>query len=791
MCHTEVPITKIILLHEVIKMQASMKRNLLFIFVLLITPFAAKAQVKGIVYDENQKPIEFANVILMDADSTYMAGTVTDTNGKFDFQNDYPKATLLQVSVLGYKTLTKTLEKKEDVGLLVLTSDNILLDEVTVTAQHPIQRLSKGGIITIVNGSVLSLLGNAMDVIEQLPGILREDDKFTVFGKGTPTIYINGRKLTDNSELYRMSSKEIASVEVINNPGAKYGAEVKSVLLVRTLKKQGDGLSGSIQGVVRAAHSWSNSDNLSLNFRKNNWDIFGAFAFDHSRRYQEQRNVTSINTEGNQYALNSDILIQPVSTTYNADFGFNWQMNPKNTLGIKYEFRGTPYNRSKWTTNETTTLNCAFYDKLDYYTHWKRKNLPVNLLNMYYMGEYGDWTFTMNNDYYSSRNKTKQKIDEISLAEGESTISSLNRIHSHMFASKSILGYHWGNNTIEAGYEYTYTDRTDKYDNANDFLPDADDNIKEHTIAGFISATFPIGRYELSGGIRYEHTLSDYYENGSLISEQSQKYDRLFPNIDFTFPLKNAKFTLSYATKTKRPLYSQLSSNIQYDDRFTYETGNPLLKPEINHDISLAGIYKWIFFSASYQYVKDAIVGIVEAYQEGKPINLITYQNYGHVSRYNAILSFSPSLSIWSPRLQLSIMGQDFKLPFMGTRQHMNTPLLFTNFYNSISIRKGFTLTGDILYHSSGDMDVVTMKPSWQINLGITKSLGNWLFQLSATDIFKTARNSMITYGSQMRLDKWNYSDSQAIRFTIRYAFNSTTSTYKGRGAGQSERNRL
>ena len=79
--------------------------------------------------------------------------------------------------------------------------------------------------------------------------------------------YINGRKLTDNSELYRMSSKEIASVEVINNPGAKYGAEVKSVLLVRTLKKQGDGLSGSIQGVVRAAHSWSNSDNLSLEIR--------------------------------------------------------------------------------------------------------------------------------------------------------------------------------------------------------------------------------------------------------------------------------------------------------------------------------------------------------------------------------------------------------------------------------------------------------------------------------------------------------------------------------------------
>lgn len=96
-----------------------------------------------------------------------------------------------------------------------------------------------------------------------------------------------------------------------------------------------------------------------------------------------------------------------------------------------------------------------------------------------------------------------------------------------------------------------------------------------------------------------------------------------------------------------------------------------------------------------------------------------------------------------------------------------------------------------MLYHSSGDMDVVTLKPSWQINLGVTKTIGNWFFQLSATDIFKTARNSMITYGTQMKLDKWNYSDSQAVRLTIRYAFNSTMSKYKGRGAGQSEKNRL
>lgn len=84
-----------------------MKRNLLFIFVLMIVPFTVKAQIKGAVCDENQNPVEFANVILMGADSVYIAGTVTNASGKFDFFTDYAKAKFLQISALGYKTIIK------------------------------------------------------------------------------------------------------------------------------------------------------------------------------------------------------------------------------------------------------------------------------------------------------------------------------------------------------------------------------------------------------------------------------------------------------------------------------------------------------------------------------------------------------------------------------------------------------------------------------------------------------------------------------------------------------------
>lgn len=249
----------------------------------------ALAQIEGRVVDEKASPVAFANVVLMDADSAFIAGSTTDASGAFRMRNDNPNAALLKISAVGYRPVVNPLAQNGNMGTMVLPLDDVTLDEVTITKQRPVHKLSKGGVITNVNGTTLELLGNAMDVIEQMPAVRREDDKITVFGKGTPTIYLNGRKLTDNSELLLLSSKEIESVEVINNPDSKYGADVKSVLIVRSVKKHGDGWSGSVQAVARAAHSWSQSDIVSLNYRKNGLDLFGSFAFDYASRYQKQK----------------------------------------------------------------------------------------------------------------------------------------------------------------------------------------------------------------------------------------------------------------------------------------------------------------------------------------------------------------------------------------------------------------------------------------------------------------------------------------------------------------------
>ena len=663
--------------------------------------------------------------------------------------------------------------------------------EFEVKADRNLQRLKKGGLLTEVKNTVLSSLGTCRDVIAQLPGLRTDNNQIEIIGRGTPQIYINGRKLLDTSELNRLSSKEIKNIEIVYNPGAKYGAETKGVILIRTIRKKGDGISGSLQAAGRLARYFSTSDNVFFNYRKGSFDVFGSFNYDHSRRYQKQRNKTEIYTGESDYLVNQDIRIYPISNSYLTNIGVNWQINNKNYVGIKYEYSATPDYRSHWTSHETVSDGHATHEEISYDIKWRGSSAPVHLVNQYYQGKVGNVDITVNNDYYYRYSDNNQSISEKDQTGNVSLKGSQSRVKSSMYASKGTAEYSFGDNTLEFGYEVTATDRRNVFHNEGINLPDADDRIKETNCAGFLAVNIPIQKVELYVGIRYENTVSDYYQNDRYVKEQSRRYCRWYPSVDFTFPINKAKFTLSYEAKTKRPLYSQLSSSIQYNDRFTYETGNPLLKSEQIHNISLAGIYRWVFFSASYTYDANAIISVIRPYSEGKLQNIMTYENFNHLSQYNIVLSLSPRISIWSPRLRLNLSGQKFSMETLEGKKNMNTPILFANLFNSLSLGKGYTLNCDISARSQGDMDVVTIKPSWQINLGLSKSIKDWFFQLEANDVFKTARNSMITHGYQMTLDKWNYSDTQSIRVMVRYSFNTATSKYKGKGAGMSERNRL
>ena len=105
--------------------------------------------------------------------------------------------------------------------------------------------------------------------------VLGREGNFEVFGKGTPFIYINGRKVQDLAELSHINSSDIKNVEVITNPGAKYDASVKSVIRIRTKRPQGDGWSGTLRTQNGFQHYFGTREQAKLKYRTGGLELFG------------------------------------------------------------------------------------------------------------------------------------------------------------------------------------------------------------------------------------------------------------------------------------------------------------------------------------------------------------------------------------------------------------------------------------------------------------------------------------------------------------------------------------
>lgn len=263
-------------------MTDDMKTILSLILSITVSTTAAVAAqtVTGTVIDaESKTPLDFVNVVLMDADSAFVAGTVTDAEGAFTLPEPSEAASLVRFSSAGYENLTMPVHGSGSLGTVAMTPSAIRLGEVTVRSDRPVTAIRNNALVTNVEGSQLAHAGTANDVLAQIPMVLGRDGKFEVFGKGVPAVYINGRKVEDTSELSQLNSADIKSVEVITNPGAKYDASVKSVIRIRTRRRQGDGLSGTLRAQLGFRPDFVAISQANLKYRTGGWEIFGNFGY--------------------------------------------------------------------------------------------------------------------------------------------------------------------------------------------------------------------------------------------------------------------------------------------------------------------------------------------------------------------------------------------------------------------------------------------------------------------------------------------------------------------------------
>ena len=137
-----------------------MKQTFLILIGLLMTTNSTNAQtLKGTLIDENKHPLAYANVVLQTADSVYIAGTTSNTNGQFEI-NMYENAILVNISFVGYNTIVKRISEY-DLGIIQLLPDTQLLGEIEVKGNLPKTHVKGDAMVTTVSGTVLEKAGTA------------------------------------------------------------------------------------------------------------------------------------------------------------------------------------------------------------------------------------------------------------------------------------------------------------------------------------------------------------------------------------------------------------------------------------------------------------------------------------------------------------------------------------------------------------------------------------------------------------------------------------------------------
>ena len=758
----------------------------------LVAIVSAAQDISGRVIDEQAQPMPFVNVVLVNrADSAFVAGAVTKDDGTFSIATERNDG-LLKVSSIGY--IIRYIDARQgNVGDILMQPDTQTLGEVVVKGERPQYKMTTGGMTVDIQNSLLKDVGTADDVLSMLPQVQGSDGNFTVFAKGSPEIYINNKKVQNARELKQLKSTDIKSVDVITSPGARYNAEVGAVIRIKTKKHQGDGISVEAYSQVKYNEKWTTYDDATVKYRTGGLEVFGNMMVNNGNHSEDNTVTTDIRANGNHVNI---IQVCPNNFWYTmlgGQIGASYDFNDDNSIGFSYNLSGSLYEGGTVQSQQTITRNNALEGMVDQFIEMNISDRPQHEANIYYVGKAGKLGIDFNGSWIWKKNVRDQASFEHSLQLADRTVTTHNENRNHMLAGKLVLTYPIWKGELSAGTEMSRSNSHGIYDNVEQVVAPSNDEIKESNIAGFAEYKMKLGDWSLNGGLRYENVTSDYYSFSQYQTEPSRKYHDLFPNLSVGWQKNKWGIQLGYDKRISRPNYQALNSNVQYDNRYEYEGGNPLLRPTIKQNIDLNVTYSWLNFTAGYSHSKDMRLNFGSLYQEGTEITIWTNRNFDKFESYHASLTASPKFGFYSPTLTLSYFQQNFDTQAYGLATKRNEPEWQINFRNWFTIDKTTKAMLYLHYSTSHDYGFNHYAHEFNVNARVQKTFldGNLTAAIFANDIFRNLRERWTGYYPVTTTSKDAYVYTQYIGASLTYNFNATRSKYKGTGAGNAEKNRL
>ena len=772
------------------------KRTLItFLCFSAITPMMAQ-DIKGKIVDEKGEPLAFANVVLLNRqDSDFVKGVVSGEDGHFAIDSACNNG-IIKVTSVGYKTAWKDCTG-ENAGVIKMVADSKVLGEVVVKSLLPKTILKNGGMTTTVAGSVLEKAGTMEHLLDRIPNVSAQNGNIKVFGRGEPIIYINGRQMRDRSELDRLSSDNIKSVEVIANPGARYAASTKAVIRITTKKIQGDGFGfdATTEGSYDEKKNVGGYGRLNLYYRRNGLEL-GAYAYGSKQSSPDEKDLQQMTYLDKTLNQQDRTRWKNKTETFSSRLNASYQFDDNNSLGASISFLRNPKLQTDGKTEGSvlrdevlTETNTSIRSEFGQNSNWSS--------NVYYVGKVGKLDIDFNTDWFWSKGNNKNNIDEhyqeVNSEIQNQLVSSTTSKYNRLIASKMMLSYPLLGGDLSVGGEYSFTNRNTNYAIIPNTLADnVIDCIKEGMASAFVTYNRDFGKLNMEAGLRYENVDFKYYDDGKYMAEQSKTYGEWFPSLSLSMPIGNVQMQLSYAADINRPNYWVLRSGVQYSNHYTYETGNPFLVSEISRNTSYDLAYKWLTFNLTYEHVSDPIYQTVEMYKDNTTIGLMRMINGKSYNNVTSTLNLQPTFGIWHPMLSAMVEKQWFELQTRDG-QYLNKPVAMFRFNNTFDT-KWAMFSVMMTYITKGyEENHYIYKPMFNTDLSIYKGFMKdcLTFQLYVNDVFGTNDSHIIGKYGKLKETVFDEFSTSKISLTVRYKFNVTRSKYKGTGAGDSQKNRM
>lgn len=747
--------------------------------------------VSGVVTDERKNPLALVNVVLLN-DSTFIEGTVTDDRGAFLLENADASANIVRIKMIGYEELVLPIPADGNLSTLSLSPSAMKLGEVVVKGDVPTTKVKGNALVTRIENSILATAGSANDVLKNIPMVTGDDGNFSVFGRGNAIIYINGRLIRSANDIGMLSSRDIKEIQVITNPGARYGADVNAVIRIVTKKPVGDGFSIAASAAARYNKWCTTEEQLSLKYRTRGLEIFGVGSFSYGKNYHDEHSVTT--NYGKSVLESVSYLSFPYTqTNIIGKIGFNYQFNKNHSIGAYYRHYSNKYIEDGHSMSEITENGVLSESSFSDYKGWF-KTLPGHSANLYYIGTVGKFTFDFNGDYMQTKNNNRSCHHEQNLFSDNREVTTFNNTRNRLFAEKATVSYDLPEGNILIGEEYTDSRSRNDFSNPENILSSELSDVRENNIGIFAEISHTFGKFSATAGVRYEHVKSNYYQNDRLMLEQSRTYNNLFPSANVSWSPGEFGFSLAYSNRISRPSYSSLSGNYFYSNSIHYTRGNPYLRPEKRHEFSAMASWKYITLSAQYTISKDVITQVNEPYEGDEKISVFTLTNTPDRKQFALFLNASPKFGIYRPSLSLSMWKQWFGINYRDGYENFNSPFFTLQLRNTFILPRDWVIEASLWWRSHGDSKnwIYTHTLS-TVDLRVYKMFlkKSLTVYLSANDIFNGMVSHADSYSGNIRMQTNVNNHQRHIRLTIHYNFNTTKSRYKGKGAGQSEKDRL